>query len=347
MSRERTIDQKLATFRSCFSGLLHVYGTYELRTGRVWQVKQPVTDGVLLDHIEGRQPYGVYLLVQDRTRALAVDFDDDDLLPPMEFIRAARHYGIAVYLERSKAKGYHAWMLFGPDGVLAARARLVAHHILTEIQRPFTEIFPKQDVLHGDAFYGNFINVPLFGRMIERGRTVFVDPSNPTLPHPDQWGLLEQVQRVPASLLDQIIDVNDLVRTFSATTRAPASSPAGPKRTFGLLPCARRMLESGVAVNQRVACFRLAVQLRRTGLPQDMAVLVLKGWATRNRPLGGKRIITDEEIGSQVDVAYRNNYAGFGCETEAIAPYCDPGCPLKTRASSPAARGSDRLRDRS
>ena len=31
------------------------------------------------------QPYGVYLLVNDRTRAIAADFDRDDLWAPMEF----------------------------------------------------------------------------------------------------------------------------------------------------------------------------------------------------------------------------------------------------------------------
>jgi hypothetical protein len=67
-----------------------------------------------------------------------------------------------------------------------------------------------------------------------------------------------------------------------------------------------------------------------------MAITVLTACARKNRPAAGRRIITDEEVAEQVDYAYRHNYAGFGCETVAVAPYCDPGCPLKVRGSAPA-----------
>ena len=59
----RTTRAKLDIFRACFTGLTHVYGTYDPKTGQVRQVKEPVTDRVLLRHLQGRQPYGVYLLV--------------------------------------------------------------------------------------------------------------------------------------------------------------------------------------------------------------------------------------------------------------------------------------------
>lgn len=346
-SRVRTTDQRLAIFRACFSGLPNAYGTYDPQTGRVWQVKQAVTDRVLLDHIEGRQPYGVYLLVGDRIRALAVDFDEDDLQPPMEFVQSASHYGITSYLERSKSKGYHAWVFFEREGALAARARLVARHILAEMCRPHIEVFPKQDTLHGDGFYGNFINAPLFGRLVGRGRAVFLDPSNPSRLHPDQWELLEHVRRTSAELLDEIIEINGLVQTRAGAIPTHASPLGECRRTFGLLPCAIRMLREGVTANQRVACFRLAVQLRRTGLPRDMTVIILMAWAKKNRPLEGRRVITDEEIAQQVDSAYRTDYDSFGCETEAVAPYCDPRCPLRKRSATAAVSMPNRSVPRS
>ena len=55
----RTTQEKLAIFRACFSGLTHVYGTYNPLTGQVRQVKEPVTDQVILRHLKGLQPYGV------------------------------------------------------------------------------------------------------------------------------------------------------------------------------------------------------------------------------------------------------------------------------------------------
>ena len=67
-----------------------VYDTCDERTGRVREVKEPVTDDVILAHLEGRRSYGVSLLVTDRTWSIAADFDTPDLRSPMEFVAAAR-----------------------------------------------------------------------------------------------------------------------------------------------------------------------------------------------------------------------------------------------------------------
>ena len=80
---KRHTEEKIRIFKSCFAGLGNVYGTYDIRTGKVRQVKEPVTDEVILAHLTGRQSYGVYLLTDDKTKALAVDFDQDNLHPPV------------------------------------------------------------------------------------------------------------------------------------------------------------------------------------------------------------------------------------------------------------------------
>jgi hypothetical protein len=292
-------------------------------------VKAPVSEAVFLAHLQGRQPYGVYLLVQDRTRALAVDFDHDDLGPPMSFVQAAKNYGIAAYIERSKSKGYHVWTFFPEDGVLASKARLVAMHILEEIGKPDTEIFPKHDRLDAHTAYGNYINAPLFGALVPQGRTVFVESHNPTRPCPDQWTLLEAAQRIEESTLDAIIEINEL---RSDAARPPAPTPPGRAEkpsSFGLPPCARRMLAEGVTANQRVSCFRLAVQLKRVGVPCDVTVAALMTWAGKNRPTDGKQIIAESEIREQASSAYNGPYRCCGCEDPAVKPFCDPACPVR------------------
>ena len=173
--KERKTAEKIAIFRHLFTGLPHTFGTYDPVTGRARQVKAPVTDRVLLDHLTGRQPYGVYLLIKDRTRAIAVDFDSENRLTVADFVGRANHYGISAYVERSKSKGYHAWIFFEEAGVLAKKARLVVHHLLCEINEPTAEIFPKQDGLRVYAQFGNFINAPLFGALVKHGKTVFID----------------------------------------------------------------------------------------------------------------------------------------------------------------------------
>ena len=321
----------MAVFRACFSGLTHVYGTYDPKTGRVRQVKEPVTDEVILAHIEGRRPYGVYLLVQDHTRAMAVDFDQERLDLPLGFIAAARKHGLAPYIERSKSKGYHVWVFFGSDGVLTATARRVAQQLLAEIGEPNVEVFPKQDSLDTRTVYGNFINAPLFGGLVPLGRTVFVDEEDPTMPCMDQWSLLENVQRVPESLLDAVLKGHEPPEHAEGPLPKGQLPPIPPAvRSYGLPPCARRMLVAGVDAYQRVACFRLAIHLRKAGLPRDLAAVALTVWAAKNHPSDTKHVISQAEIAAQTASAYARNYQGCGCGDPAVRPHCDPNCWLRS-----------------
>jgi len=335
MTREhgvRSTREKIAIFRACFSGLDHVYGTYDPATGKARQVKERVTDRVVLQHLMGQRPFGVYLLVQDRTRALAVDFDSEDHGSPRAFVSVAGELGIPSYIERSKSKGYHAWVFFVESGVLAAHARRVAQLILDRIGLPNTEIFPKQDRLDCDTQYGNFINAPLFGRLVPQGRTVFVDPEDLSQPYADQWEFLADVQTVSEAELTSIVQTNGMHESTGRMANPHQSQvKTHPVQGFALPACARRMLSEGVSANQRVACFRLAVELKRVGLPYDAAVATLSVWATKNRPKAGRRIITAEEIRKQAVCAYSKDYRCHGCEDAAVSPYCDPSCPIKKR----------------
>ena len=325
--------KKIRFFQNLFTGLPNVYGTYDPKTGRARQVKEPVTEKVIAAHLSGKNPYGVYLLTGDRTNALVVDFDLNDISLPVAYVANAKRCGIASYIEKSKSKGYHVWIFFEPGGVLARKARLVAHQILADMGEQKTEVFPKQDALTNRVSYGNFINTPLFGALVPQGRTVFVDHKDPTKPYADQWELLENVKRVPQSRLDAVIKRDKLDKQVVVTKKPKQghiSYSGGNGSLSGLPPCGRKMLTEGVVLFQRVACFRLAVQLKQTGLPCDMALCVLKAWAKKNRPLNDKRVITDSEIRCQVKYAFEKSYRCFGCSDPAITPYCDKSCSLYT-----------------
>jgi hypothetical protein len=327
---KRSTSEKIRIYKSLFMGLKNVYGTYDTKTGRVRQEKAEVTADVILAHLTGKQSYGVYLLTGDRITALAVDFDEAQISWPVSFANAAKRYAIPVYIERSKSKGYHAWMFF-EGAVIAHKARLVAKKILDDIGKPKTEIFPKQDALADTVSYGNFINAPLFGSLVPRGRTVFVDPDDPSKVCPDQWQLLAAVQRVPELRLNAIIESCKLEEQGSIGKKTQSDNHTGSDSNvspFGLPPCARKMLAEGVNSFQRVSCFRLAVQLKRNGIPLDLALVTLKAWALKNRPENGKRIITDSEVECQTKCAFENTYRSIGCEDPAIAAYCDENCPL-------------------
>jgi len=329
---------KVRLFRERFSGLQDVYGTYDPVSGRVWQVKKPVTDEVLLNHLTGRQPYGVYLLTGDRTRSVVADFDHADPTAPLEFVSAAKHYGLSAYIEISKSKGFHVWGFADEDGVSAAKARAVFRHILAEIERPETEVFPKQDAIPPTSTnYGNFINAPFFYPLLRQGRTVFVEPNGSLRPYPNQWEFLDGVESV--SVFDEIIEINDIV-----IGRRPISKEQTSLGVFQspvmLPPCARRMLE-GVTDNQRVSCFRLAVHLRNVGLPYDVVVAALSEWSRKNRPVDGKRIITHCEIKAQVASAFlKEEYRGCGCEEPAVQQFCESSCPIFPRKQVTKEKGA-------
>ena len=306
---ERKTEDKIKLFNSFFSGLTNVYGTYDPATGRARQVKAQVTNKVLLDHLTGRQPYGVYLLYKDnKTRALAVDFDTQDRTPLIEFVARAKHYDLTTYIERSKSKGYHAWIFFDKQGVIARKARLVVQHILEEIDQPQTEIFPKQDEIGTNMRYGNFINAPLFGGA-PKGKTVFLAPPS-FHPYPNQWDFLESAKRHTESTLDEIIELNELSPAPQHQSPSPNQGNGGRGTSFSLPPCARKMLSDGVSQFQRVGCFRLAVHFKRLGLPHDVAVAALKTWAMKNKPANEKGIIKESEILSQVSYAYMTGSSG-------------------------------------
>lgn len=326
-NKKKSAANKVALFRSFFSGLSTAYGTYDSATGRAWQVKKPVTDDTILAHLKGKRPYGVYLLDGERTKAIAVDFDDSDPFPPIEFINAAGHYQLPAYIETSKSKGFHAWIFFNSKGVKACKARLVVNNILEEIEYPKTEIFPKQDFIDSRISYGNFINAPLFGSLVPSGKTVFVDP-NTLKPFPDQWVFLESIKTVQEQVLDDIIELNDLSSTHTQSEPSSCISTDRDMSRFSLPPCAQKMLQNGVSRYQRVSCFRLAVHLKRLGLPCDVAVAALNIWALKNRPRDGKKVITEREIVEQTSYAFDKDYRGYGCNSEAVAPFCEPDCPV-------------------
>jgi len=325
---------KLDVFKSLFSGRKDVYGRHDPGTKKSWQEKASVTDNVFLQHLFGKRPCGIYLLKENNTcSAVTVDFDKPDKMPVIESLKRSNELGLFAYPEISKSKGWHVWIFFDAE-VQAAKPRKIVRHILREMGLDkIVEVFPKQDYLNNDKFYGNFINLPLANVYVAKGRAVFVDQDlQPIL---DQWQFLEQIKRVPGSVLDSIIIrlAGNLAESSSLTPETnfpPDSKPKdSTRKTFGLLPCAVRMLKEGVTENQRISAFRLAVNLKKTGLPMNSAVSVLMEWRKKNRPANGKRIITPEEINEKIRAAYARQYAGCGCNDEVMQRYCDEDCVLK------------------
>ena len=319
--------EKAQLIMTAFPGRSDCYGA-----GNGACVKMPLTRFVAMSHITGRKRIGRYLLRRDGTTgALAVDIDQNDLYRAIEFRSCCQHYQLESHIERSKGKGYHVWWFFDQPAP-ALKARLVASHILGECELPEgVEIFPKQDFLKPGR-YGSYINLPLFGSDVAHGRTVFLDPKRGYEPHDDQWKFLASRTMIEESRLDKIIELNALDQGTIIHTQGEDKGKIDSEARG--LPCFSRMLGEGVDAGMRnEAALRLAVSLYRTGIPKDLAVVLLVEWNERNRPP-----LDYAELEKAISSGYTGAY-GHGCFSSLIQPYCDPGCPVFRKHNRGGERG--------
>lgn len=178
----------------------------------------PVSDQIILDHLQGRHVIGVYPLLQDETCwFLAVDFDKHSWQADViAFAETCRATGVPVAVERSRSgHGAHAWFFFTAP-VTASVARRMGCHLITETMNrrheigmdSYDRLFPNQDTMPRGGF-GNLIALPLQQEARQHGNTVFVDREFE--PYSDQWGFLASVSRIEPSTVETI--AQEAVRT--------------------------------------------------------------------------------------------------------------------------------------
>ena len=173
----------------------------------------PVTDQVILDHLQGRHVIGVYPLLPDETCFfLAADFDGPSWQEDVAaFVATCRRIGVPPAVERSKSgKGSHTWFFFsGP--VAASVARQMGCHLLTETMSyrhqlgmaSYDRLFPNQDTMPAGGF-GNLIALPLQQNPRKEANTVFVDDNFDA--YADQWAYLASLPRLSTETVHAIAE---------------------------------------------------------------------------------------------------------------------------------------------
>jgi superfamily II DNA or RNA helicase len=250
----------------------------------------PVTDQVVVDHLQGRHVIGVYPLLEDETCwFLAVDFDgrswQDDIAA---FGETCRSVGIAVGFERSRSgNGAHAWFFFSAP-VSANVARRMGCYVITETMArrhelsmtSYDRFFPNQDTMPRGGF-GNLIALPLQHEPRRHGNTVFIDEQ--FRPFTNQWAFLASLPRTEPTTAETIAreatrtgrvigvrfsDVEDQ-EEFAPWAR-PSATEDVEKRFFGPFPPTVR----GV-VAQRL-------YIEKAGLPSSLLNLLKRLAACQN-----------------------------------------------------------------
>jgi len=195
VTAESRPELKVSLFRSLFRGRGDVYALrWEGRNGRTgyspagireWsqaasagrgQKKSfrhsklfPLSEGVIRDHLLGKETIGVYPLLQDDTCwFVAVDFDKKSWeADACAFLKTCQT-GVPASLERSRSgNGGHVWIFFTTP-IQAALARKLASAVLTRTMErryamgldSYDRLFPSQDTMPKGGF-GNLIALPL------------------------------------------------------------------------------------------------------------------------------------------------------------------------------------------
>jgi len=222
-------EDKVRLFRNLFRGRDDVYARrWEAKNGRTgyspagirqWDERAssargekksfyyeklfPVTNGVIRDHLLGRQTIGVYPLLQDDTCwFVAIDFDKRSWETDVRaFINVCQETGVPAFVERSRSgNGAHLWIFFA-NPIQAALARKLASAILSRTMEQhyaigldsYDRLFPSQDTMPKGGF-GNLIALPLQHSARENGNSVFVDDE--FRPYDDQWEFLSSITRL-------------------------------------------------------------------------------------------------------------------------------------------------------
>ncbi len=289
VTKESPPAEKLALFRDRFAGRDDVYALpwESQRTGKKgWSPAVrggystadvddrellPLTDAVIERHLLGTSAgerdfhVGLYpLMLDDRTRLLACDFDDGEWREDAAaFAAACYEAGIDALAEVSRSgSGAHVWIFF-EDAVPAGSARALGATLLraamsrraTISMESYDRFFPTQDTLPqrspGRLRLGNLIALPLQGSRRRQGTTVFADPVT-WQPYPDQFAALARIRPVPVARLDE--------------GSLPPRPPAGPREALIARP-ARSTLR-GLASGRRIVlrCDSL-VHVPTDGLP--------------------------------------------------------------------------------
>jgi len=163
---------KVEKFKSIFNGLDRAYGQYKSEGpkangkvgGKAFIIKEPVTDKLWADHLDGKDPsLGIIPIRDDSTCSWGCIDVDTYPLEHKKLIKKIRDLKLPLVICRSKSGGAHVF-IFLKEPVQASLVRDKLTEWSAEIGYAHCEIFPKQVEIKADrGDTGNFLNLPYHG----------------------------------------------------------------------------------------------------------------------------------------------------------------------------------------
>ena len=188
--------KQLQTFRGLFVAREDAHAVW--RSDQPVAVREPLSKEVLAAHLAGKHRVGTYLIRPDgKTPYLVLDIDVKKKSVVRRIAKRLLRRKVNAYVERSKSKGFHIWTFFDKP-LRAKKARQFAKLVLRGLDVSKIEVFPKQDEVK-EGGLGNCVCLPLFGRDVSKGRTVFLDRH--FAPLDKQWSFLKSIRRTQRKLI--------------------------------------------------------------------------------------------------------------------------------------------------
>ncbi len=190
----------------------------------------PLTKEIVKKHLNGQHIIGIYpIMPENNSYFIAADFDGEHWLNDSKsLLQTCTEVGLFAYLERSRSgNGGHVWIFFS-ETCPCFKSRQITLELIRkafnvsefEKEVSFDRLLPNQDTLTGAGF-GNLIALPLQGRSITVGNSVFIDPET-AKPYSDQWKFLASVKRHSAAELNLIYQ-----SLFTDAQQQPVNTPTG------------------------------------------------------------------------------------------------------------------------
>ena len=221
-----------------------------------------LSDAAIIAHFKGkddrfRDVLGQYVLDRNcNTRVLVIDFDKADWKEATNAVRlVAKRRGINAAVERSRSgNGAHIWFFF-LEPISAKAAREFGSCLINEaaaLNKTITfealdRMLPAQATIP-DGGFGNLIALPFQGKAQREGNSVFVDEQFE--PFPDQWLYLSQVQLIPRSTVQNLIETTGDNLHGLATVTVANKTKRNAQKPRKRLPLTSRDFPSSLPVTQ-------------------------------------------------------------------------------------------------
>jgi len=305
-------------FKHIFEGNKSAYGIMKL-TGEVSEKgkavskafvkRQPVTDKLWEDHIEGKDPaLGIIPINEENMcRWGCVDVDVYNL-DHMAIMRNIKGLGFPLVTFRSKSGGAHLF-LFAKDPIPASLMQSKLKIMAKALGYDDSEIFPKQTEIfvdRGDT--GNFLNLPYHGGVRGLRYTFKAGGEAATLEEfyeiYDQW--VQTKEQIEEIKVKKTIEEKDVFKD-------------GP-------PCLNKLAKEGFGEGSRNnALFNLAIYRQKANPDNWQDKLMEDNQKYMVPPLGY------QEVQTLIKSIGKKGYDKYRCKEQPIESFCKPAACSKCK----------------